>query len=134
MENNQELGGTRQSSPLDNEMSYPLTKDEYLLIEENLSADKLSNLESFLLSTFCTAAISLFFFWLTGSVSKTVTVGKIDTIEINTTQVVLLIIYGAISLGTLLGFIVSKVMKKRSKPAMGRLSEKILQHLNKTTK
>ncbi len=40
MSKSQPLGGTRHSSPLADEMSYPLTHDEYLTIQENLAISK----------------------------------------------------------------------------------------------
>lgn len=125
----QHLGGTRQSSPLDDEMTYPLTKDEYLTIKDNLSADKLSNLEALLISIFITTLISGIVIYFTGDFIKQEELnGKIKEI-INISHIIILIIYGAVSLGTLTGFIISKNIKKSTKSTIERLEAKIKKHL-----
>jgi uncharacterized membrane protein len=131
MAEHQQLGGARQSSPLDNEMSYPLTHDEFLSIKENLIIDKFTNAESFLLSTCLTTVISSIVICYTGSFYKTVKTNNISNTEVNFEQIIIIIIYGAISLGTLLCFIYSLITKKRNKTSMQRLEAKITNHLEK---
>jgi hypothetical protein len=127
MMEHQKLGGTRQSSPLEDEMTYPLTNDEYLTLKENLALDKYSNWESFLLSTLITTVISGFVIYFTGSIYKLESsTGQI----IDTPQVITLIIYGAISFGCLLAFVISINTKKRSRSSIDRLNTRITKHLS----
>uniref|UniRef100_UPI00404A3F7F hypothetical protein n=1 Tax=Flavobacterium sp. TaxID=239 RepID=UPI00404A3F7F len=125
----QQLGGGRQSSPLEDEMSYPLTQDEFLTIKENLIHDKFTNAESFLLSTFFTALISGIVIWYSGSFYKKNASG--GEVEINVELIVTLIIYGAITFGTLLCFIISLFTKKKNKSSIQRLEAKINNHLER---
>ncbi len=129
MTEHQKLGGTRQSSPLEDEMTYPLTQDEYMTLRENLVLDKFSNWESFLLSTLITTLISGFVIYFTGSVCI---VDKTGKEIINISQIVTLIIYGAISFGSLIGLITSKIDKKKSETPLERLDARITQHLSKS--
>ncbi|MGX7666525.1 hypothetical protein [Flavobacterium pedocola] len=126
----QKLGGTRQSSPLEDEMTYPLTADEFLLLRESLTLDKFTNSESFLLSTLITTLISGFVIYFTGSLYKEVITNNIKQDVINISQVITLIIYSAISVGCLIGYIFSYLMKKKSKSSLSRLDEKIKKHLS----
>lgn len=129
MAEHQNLGGTRQSSPLEDEMTYPLTNDEYLTLRENLVFDKFTNWESFLLSTLITTLISGFVIYFSGSCYKTVIV-KGESIQIvNLSQVITLIIYGALAFGCLLSLIISLKNKKKAKPSIDRLDTKIMKHL-----
>lgn len=125
------LGGTRHSSPLDDEMSYPLTKDEYLTIKDNLLTDKFTNIESFLLTTCITCLISGIVILVTSSFNITVVKDGLTRTIVNYSQVIILIIYGAITLGCFIGYIISRGIKKTSKSLMSRLDEKIMNHLNK---
>ncbi len=125
------LGGARHSAPLDDEMSYPLTSDEYLLIKENLVFDKFTNWESFLITTGITSLISFIIIWATGSFEKVVTVDGKEVININMVQVVITVIYGALTLGSLLGFFIFKLTKKKSENTIQRLEIKITRHLTK---
>lgn len=127
----QQLGGARQSQPLDDEMSYPLTNDEFLTIKENLIIDKFTNAESFLLSTFFTTLISGIVICFTGNLSKDVTENGIQKTEINSELVVTIIIYGAIALGSLLCFIFSMTTKRKNKSSIQRLEAKITNHLTR---
>ena len=133
MSSTQQLGGTRQSSPLEDENSYPLTKDEYLILEDNFTTDKFTNWESFLLTTGLTSIVSLTIIWITGSFEKHEIIGGIEKVEINITQVVIVMLYSAISLGSIIGFIIAKRSKKDSEKPIHRLNEKIMNHLNKTS-
>ncbi|MDB5226030.1 MAG: hypothetical protein JWN78_223 [Bacteroidota bacterium] len=131
MENPQTLGGTRQSSPLDDEMTYPLTNDEFLTLKENLISDKLTNWESFLLSTFIACFISGIIIWVNGSFQNiTIKDGKRIVTE-NYRQIIIVIVYGAISIGTLLALIFSRINKPGSSSYITRLSKKIEKHLSK---
>ncbi len=127
MAEHQKLGGTRQSSPLEDEMTYPLTHDEYLTLQENLLLNKFTNWESFLLTTLITTIISGFVIYFTGSVSSKGVDGKEI---INISQIVTLIIYGAISFGSFIGLITSLLNKKKSKTHLERLDLRITQHLS----
>lgn len=126
MEQKQQLGGTRHGIPLDDEMIYPLTSDEFQLINENLLVDKLTNWESFLLTTGITMLISGIILCLTGSFQINGQSGE----ELNIKQIIIVVIYFAISIGTFLGFIVLMLSKKKSKNAVARLKKKIANHLN----
>jgi hypothetical protein len=130
---NHQLGGTRKSSPIDDEISYPLTNDEYLTLKENLSFDKFSNLESFLLSTFFSTLISTILFGFSCNFTKVIVLNGIESKEIDIPQVFLITMYAAISIGTLIGFFISKNNKKTSKKPFERLDEKINNHLNKSS-
>ena len=132
MSNNlQPLGGTRQSSPLDDEMTYPLTKDEYLVIKDNLSIERLSNWESILISTGITTLISTIILACNGHFEKISIENNISKTQINWSEVITIMIYGAFSIGSIAGFIISIFNKKKAKNIMIRLDEKIMRHLNK---
>lgn len=132
MSEHQKLGGTRQSSPLEDEMTYPLTNDEYLTLKENLSFDKFTNWESFLISTFITTIISWFVIFFTGTMYKTEIINNVKCQIIDKAQMATLIIYGAISIGCLVGFVTSIITKKKSKPSVERLANKITKHLSQS--
>ena len=127
----QQLGGARQSQPLDDEMSYPLTNDEFLTIKENLVIDKFTNAESFLLSTFFATLISGIVICFTGKLSNTINENGVQKTQINSELIVTLIVYGAITLGTLLCFIFSIATKKKNKSSIQRLEAKITNHLDR---
>ena len=131
--NTQQLGGTRQSSPLDDEMSYPLTKDEYLTIKENLLVDKFTNWESFLITTAITSLISGIVLCVTGDFQVKKIIDNKEVIKINMLFLSILIIYGALTFGSIVGFIVTKISKKKAEKPMHRLDTKIMSHLNKVT-
>ncbi|MBE7661259.1 hypothetical protein J2Q11_12540 [Tenacibaculum finnmarkense genomovar finnmarkense] len=128
----QHLGGTRQSSPLDDEMTYPLTKDEYLTIKDNLSIDKISTLESILISTFIAAFISGIIIFFTGDFIKVEDLKEETKDYINIPYIITLIIYGAVSFGSLIGFFVSKLNNKKAASTIERLDIKIKKHLDVT--
>lgn len=132
MNETQQLGGARQSSPLDNEMTYPLTMDEYLLISDNLSNDKFSNLESLLLATGISSLISGIVLWVSSPLQIPILEKGITVLKLNTSLLFILLIYGAISIGCLVGFFLFYFAKKTEKKPMGRLNEKILNHLGKS--
>lgn len=125
------LGGTRQSAPLDNETSYPLTKDEYLIIKENLVNDKWTNWESIMLATGISTLISGIICWATGSLHKLVAKGDITVSEVDFSYVVTIAVYSALALGTLVSFSVIRNTKKSSKNILDRLDAKITNHLDK---
>jgi hypothetical protein len=125
----QQLGGTRQCSPIEDEMSYPLTIDEYLLIKENLSIEKFSNWESFLLSTGITTLISVIIIWITGSFEHKVIEGGKEIVKINISQIIIVVIYCALALGSILGLIISLSAKRKSRKVIQRLDVKITNHL-----
>ena len=112
-------------------MSYPLTSDEYLLIKENLLIDKFSNWESFLLTTGITSLISGFIFWATGTFEQHEKIGVNDVVKINISQIIILIIYGGMTIGTIFGFFIFQITKKKSQNPVQRLDEKITNHINK---
>ncbi|WGD35061.1 hypothetical protein [Olleya sp. YS] len=129
----QQLGGTRHSSPLGDEVSYPLTNDEYFLIKENLNTDKISNFEAMLLSLGISSLISFIIFCMTGSFeNKSVIEGK-EVIEPNYQLIIIVIIYGAVTFGSVLGFIFLLLNKKKSKNIIARLDSKITNHLNEVS-
>lgn len=129
----QQLGGTRHSSPLDDEMSYPLTNDEYQIIKENLSIDKFTNWESFLVTTAVTSLISAIAVASTTTFQSHITdkSGK-ETIELNVLAVVIIATYMAFALGGFIGFILSRINKTKAEKPMQRLDFKITSHLNKS--
>lgn len=131
MNSQHQLGGARQASPLDDEMSYPLTNDEFLIIKENLSFDKFSNWESFLLAT----GISMTISWAVTYFSGTFLVAKIEegltVTKANMPYIITLIIYGMVGLGAFLGLATSIKNKIKLKKPMQRLEEKITNHLTK---
>ena len=129
MNEKQQLGGTRQSSPLEDEMSYPLTNDEYFLIKENLSTDKITNWESFLLSLGITSLISFIIFCITGSFENKIVVEGKEILEANIQLITIVIIYAAVAFGSILGFLISILNKKKSKKYIERLDQKISNHL-----
>jgi len=129
MSNSQKLGGTRQTSPLADEMSYPLTNDEFLLLKENLNTDKITNLESLFLSLAISSIISLCIFYTNCTMYKVETVNQIDRQVINNNTILILIIYGAVGLGSLIGFCISYFSKKKTKNVIDRLNSKIDGHL-----
>lgn len=129
MSQTRHLGGTRQSSPLADENSYPLTKDEYLTIRDNLLLDKLTNLESLLISTFISGLISTIVIYFTGSLTKIEINGNAQIEKINISQIIILIIYGAVTGGAIISYLVSWKMKKKSKSTIERLDNKIKNHL-----
>ncbi len=131
MTTTQQLGGTRQSYALENEMTYPLTNDEYLVIKDNLSIDKFTNWESFLLTTGISSLISGIIIYISGTFEQHITVEGKDVIKINMLQVSLIVIYGALTIGALLGFFISRSAKKTSEKPIHRLDAKITSHLNK---
>ena len=125
------LGGARTISPLENEVSYPLTEDEYYTIKEHISTDKLTNWESVLLSTLITSIISGIVTFFSGAFEKHIIKNGIDTVEINWVQIISIIFYGTLSFGSLISFIISRQTKKSSKSSMVRLDQKITTHLSK---
>jgi hypothetical protein len=129
MSESQPLGGTRHSSPLADEMTYPLTNDEFLTIKENLTQDKLTNLESLLISTFFATLVSGIVIYFTGNFTKKIIEKGIELEIINFSQIIILIVYGALTLGSLIGFIISKKIKKKSRTSIERLNIKIEKHL-----
>ncbi|WP_445717473.1 hypothetical protein [Flavobacterium sp.] len=126
-----QLGGARQSAPLEDEMTYPLTTDEFLTLKENLVIDKFTNSESFLLSTFFTTLISGIVICFTSNIYKTTNVNNIQKIELNIEIVITIIVYGAITLGSLLCFIFLYYNKNNNKNSIQRLEAKITNHLEK---
>jgi len=129
MNDSQPLGGTRHSSPLADEMTYPLTNDEFLTIQDNLSTDKLTNWESFLISTFFATLVSGIVIYITGSFTKSIIKDNVTSEILNLSQVIILIIYGALTFGSLIGYLVSRNFKKKSKTSIERLNLKIKNHL-----
>ena len=127
----QQLGGTRKSSPLEDEMSYPLTSDEFLLLKENLKSDKINNLEALLLSVAVSSFISLVIFYNTCSLSNTEIINNETITEINNSSITILILYISSTIGCLIGFFVSRINKGKSKKIVERLCLKISSHLNK---
>ena len=101
MEQKQQLGGTRQSTPLEDEMSYPLTGSEFLLIKENLIIDKLTNWESFLLTTGLTSLISGIIFCITGKFENIIIEKGQRISQINISQIIIVIVYFAIAFGSI---------------------------------
>lgn len=132
MTEQQQLGGSRKGEPLDDENYYPITLFEYLTIKENLLLDKFTNLESVLASTFITTFIACIIFLFTGSFTNTELIDNIEQKSVNLSHVVIIIIYGAVSLGALFGLIASKLSKKKGKNTIERLDDKITKHLTKT--
>ncbi len=131
MNEQQQLGGLRKGAPLADEECYPLTLDEYLTIKDNLTLDKLTSWESILFSTFITTLISGFVFLVTGTFYKSVIIDNVNKEIINLTHVIIIIVYGAVSLGSLFGLIIFQITKKRTKKSIERLDEKIIKHLEK---
>ena len=127
----QQLGGTRKSSPLEDEISYPLTNDEYFLIKENLSTDKITNWESLLLSLGISSLISFIIFCITGTFENHLTIHGKEIIELNVQLLTIVIIYAAVAFGSILGFIISILSKHKSKHIIKRLDQKISNHLNR---
>jgi hypothetical protein len=130
MVENQTLGGTRQSSPLANERTYPLTQDEYLTLRDNLEFSKFNNWEAFLLSTLITTIISVVVICYTANCYDTTIIKGVKTQKINWSTITVLIIYSAICFASLLCLIISLSTKKKSKSSLERLDLKITTHLN----
>jgi NADH:ubiquinone oxidoreductase subunit K len=130
MGENQTLGGTRQSAPLANEMTYPLTNDEYLTLRDNLEFSKFNNWEAFLLTTLITTIISVVVIFYTADIYVVVVEKGVKLQKVNWSTVLVLAVYSAISLATLLCLIISLYTKKKSKSSLERLDIKIVNHLN----
>ncbi len=130
MGDNQTLGGARESAPLANEMTYPLTNDEYLTLRDNLEFSKFSNWESFLLSTLIATLISVVVIFYTGEIYNVVKKDNAELQLINWSTIIVLVIYAAVFLASLLCLIFSLFSKKKSKTSLERLDNKILKHLN----
>ena len=131
--NTQLLGGTRQSSPLEDEMTYPLTSDEYSIIKDNLSVDKFSNWESFLLTTGFTFLISAIISCLSNSFEAETLTNEVKVVKINMLYVITLILYGSLSVGAFLSFFAFRATKKKTEKPIHRLEAKITNHLKKAT-
>lgn len=131
MSEQHQLGGARQSTPLDDEMTYPLTQDEYLIIKDNLNIDKMSNLETLLLSTAVSSIVSWIVFLASGNFMEQETVNNQVQNSINIPQISILIIYATLGFGTLLAFFALGSKKNNSKSIIDRLDTKISTHLNK---
>jgi hypothetical protein len=131
MSEHQKLGGTRQSSPLEDEMSYPLTYDEFMIVKDNLTNSKFGNLESFLLSTLITSIISIVVILFSGSIYTTETINDKVITKINLFQIITLIIYGAIIFGSLTFLLHSWITRKKNLSTIERLEAKIKKHLEK---
>ncbi|KIQ19974.1 hypothetical protein RT99_14775 [Flavobacterium sp. MEB061] len=129
MEGNQTLGGTRHSNPLANEMSYPLTHDEYLTLRDNLEFSKFNNWEAFLLSTLITTVISLIVICSTVNFYINVKEKGVSMQKIDMGNLIVIIVYSAITLASLVCLIVSLCSKKKSKSSLERLDVKITNHL-----
>jgi hypothetical protein len=132
MNNTQQLGGTRQSSPLENEMSYPLTNDEFLLIKDNLSTDKLSNWEALLLTTGITSLISGVVIWFNSSFEQHLFEGSKEITRLNFQSIIILIIYTVLALSSFIGYAISKNTKREIFKPIQRLNDKISKHLSIT--
>jgi hypothetical protein len=130
MGENQTLGGARQSLPLDDEMSYPLTHDEYLTLRENLTFSKFNNWESFLISTLITTLVTVVVFVCSSSFTFTIVENGKNIEKLEMPTIIILIIYSAISLSSLLCLLVSLYSKKKTKTSFERLDAKITKHLN----
>lgn len=131
MTDKQQLGGSRKGEPLADEDCYPLTLDEYLTIKENLTLEKFTSFESVLFSTFIATLISGIVFLFTGTFYKLEMIENVNKEIINLSHIVIIIVYGAVSLGSLIGLIIFKITKKRTKKSIERLDEKIIKHLEK---
>lgn len=129
MGENQTLGGTRQSAPLADEMTYPLTHDEYLTLRENLEFSKFNNWEAFLLSTFITTVASVVVIIYTANVYIITEVNNVKSEKVDWSTFIVLIIYSAVCISTLLCLIISLYSKKKSKSSLERLDVKINNHL-----
>lgn len=123
------LGGGRQSKPLGDEMAYPLTMEEYQTLKENLITDTFTNWEAFLFTTFITTLISIFVICCTTSFEIHTIINNVDKWETNYNQIIIVIIYGGASFGSLIGFLIAKLTRKNSKKAIHRLVEKIDSYL-----
>lgn len=113
MVENQTLGGARQGAPLADEMTYPLTHDEYLTLRENLEFSKFNNWEAFLLSTFITTIVSVVVIIYTANVYIITNVNNVKSETINWSTFTVLIIYSAICISTLLCLVISLYSKKK---------------------
>lgn len=124
------LGGARQSMPLDDEISYPLTQEEFHVLEENIIKDNLTNLESFLFSTGITSAITAVVLFTTSPFTKEIIneTNKQKEDSIIYSNLIIFIIYISIGFGTLIGGLISKNARKKSKSGVDRLQKKILKH------
>ena len=125
----QKLGGTRKSSPLEDEQTYPLNSDEFLTIKDNQINNKFTSWQAFLVSTLVTTVVSGIVICETGAFYTESTVNGVIRQELNIGQVVILVIYGAVSFGALIGLIMTYTTKKKSRPSIDRLNSKIEGHL-----
>jgi hypothetical protein len=132
MENSQTLGGTRESRPLDKEMAFPLTTEEFETLKDNLIVDKFTNWESFLLTTFITTLISVLVICFTTSFVKNTIIDNVAKFEINYTQIIIVIIYSGVSFGSFVGFLIARFAKKKSRKAIHRLQDKISNYFKDT--
>jgi hypothetical protein len=131
MPEQQGLGGSRKGAPLEDEDIYPLTLNEYLTLKENLSLTSLTSFETMLLSTCITTFISVVIFWIINPLSKTITtINDTDTEVVIISNIVIIMLYGAIAIGTLICFLVLLIRKKKTKKTIERLDLKILKHLD----
>lgn len=124
------LGGTRQSKSLENEMTYPLTNDEFHLIKENISLDKFNSIESILLSTAITTLISAIIFFFTNPIIQKTQVDNNEIIATNNFNIIVIIIYFSLGFGSLIGFFISIKNKKKNINSYNRLENKINKTLN----
>ena len=124
------LGGARQSMPLDDEISYPLTREEFHILEDNLTKDNLTNLESFLFSTGIASAITAIVLFSTNPFTKEIvnTTTNEKEVCINYSNLIIFIIYTAVGLAALGAGFISKKVRKESKSGVERLQKKILKH------
>ena len=123
--NKNHLGGARISTKVDDELTYPLTRDEYHIIQDNCNNDNFTNFESILLSLGVTSIISFVIFYFTDNFYN-----KIENIPvINWNKIIILMVYGGVGMGTLLGFAISRRLKKKSKSSYERLENKILKKI-----
>ena len=126
----QPLGGTRQSSPVEDEMTYPLTGEEFLLIKDNLLFEKFTNWESFLLTTGFTFLITTIVSVVSRSFYDQKVVDKIVTTQLNISQISVVAVYSVISIASFLSFFAFRSSKKTSKKSISRLENRISSHLN----
>ena len=111
---NKQLGGGRRSMPLQDEDSYPLTKDEYLAIKENMVGNKLTSLESALLSIGITATMACLPYFFDGGIEK---------------NFLIILIFLVVGLGCLTSFSLFKLNVKKKNGTIDRLNKKISEHL-----
>ena len=126
------LGGARQSKPVDDELTCPLTKEEVLQIEENLNSDRLTNIESILISIGAAMIISAIIYYLSTPFVIKIDVGNGKVIDsVCKMPCIVLGIYSVIGLSTTIGFLFLWKSKKLSKGSVNRLMAKILKHYDK---